>query len=286
MVPWAIIPAAGKGTRLLPATAVVPKVMLPVGRRPMLDWTLREAVDAGAQALIVVLSPSQPLVTEYIDAALGDKGAGELAELGQRLRDVEVHFVEQPVPAGLGDALVCCRRLTGDDAFAVLVPDNWFDAEEPAIAQVAKTHAATGLNTIGLTDVNATDARLLGNVGGVEVEALGGSSFRIGRLQDKLSGSFDPGESAATLRGCARYVVDGRFYDALEATGPPEDGEWDDVLAFQQLISTVGLAGHRIAGRLFDVGQAAGYMAAAEYLARTENAIGSAASPRSRSPGS
>jgi UTP-glucose-1-phosphate uridylyltransferase len=124
------------------------------------------------------------------------------------------------------------------------------------------------MNAIGLTRVDAADASLYGNVGGVELAPLSGPAFRILALQDKRPGSFDIVAGSSVLRGCARYAVDARFYDALEATGPPAEGEWDDVPAFQLLIETEGLAGHLITGHHFDVGHEAGYMAAASYLAR------------------
>lgn len=269
MVPWAVVPTAGSGTRLLPASAVLPKVMLPVGLCPMLHWAVREAALAGVRALLVIVSPHQPLVREYLEYV---RSCGQLEPRLVQLRDllagVEVHFVEQSEPRGVGDALIRCRAFTGSDPFAVVLPDNWFDSDTPAVAQVALTFEATGMNAIGLTSVHSVDAGLYGNVGGVELDPIAGSAFRILALQDKQSGKFSMEGDTHVLRGCARYVLDSRFYDALEATGPPPDGEWDDVPAFQHLIETVGLAGHKIDGRHFDVGQEAGYLAAAAYLSR------------------
>jgi UTP--glucose-1-phosphate uridylyltransferase len=269
LVPWAIVPTAGSGTRLLPATAVIPKVMLPVGLCPMVHWAVREAALAGAHAVLVVVSPDQPMVREYLEHVTASPSTEpHLAELHRLLAAVELHFVEQPEPMGIGDALIRCKPFTATDPFSVALPDNWFETETPAIAQVASTYERTGMNAIGLTQVRAADASLYGNVGGVELAPVSWPAFRILSLQDKRPGSFDVAPGASVLRGCARYAVDQRFYDALEATGPPAEGEWDDVPAFQLLIETEGLAGHEIAGRHFDVGQEAGYLAAASYLAR------------------
>ena len=269
MVPWAIVPTAGSGSRLMPATAVLPKVLLPVGVCPMVHWAVRESALAGARALVVIVSPRQPLVRTYLEQACRpEQVEPRLSELHDLLAGVELHFVEQEEPRGIGDALIRCRAFTGGDPFAVVLPDNWFDGETPAIAQVASTFELTGMNAIGLTKVHAADAGLYGNVGGVELDPIAGAAFRILALQDKQPGKFNIEGGAHVLRGCARYVLDGLFYDALEATGPPPVGEWDDVPAFQHLIATVGLAGHRIAGRHFDVGHEAGYLAAAAYLSR------------------
>ncbi len=269
MVPWAVVPTAGSGSRLLPATAVLPKVLLPVGLCPMVHWAVRESAQAGARALLVIVSPHQPLVRDYLELAIRpERSEPRLAELHDLLAGVELHFVEQEEPRGIGDALIRCKPFTGNDPFAVVLPDNWFDSETPAVAQVASTFESTGMNAIGLTEVHAADAGLYGNVGGVALDHISGAAFRISALQDKRPGKFRMESGARVLRGCARYVLDARFYDALEATGPPSAGEWDDVPAFQHLIGTVGLAGHRIDGRHFDVGQEAGYLAAAAYLSR------------------
>jgi UTP--glucose-1-phosphate uridylyltransferase len=117
-----------------------------------------------------------------------------------------------------------------------------------------------------LIEVRPENAALLGNVGEVELEAIDDRDFRITRLGDKSAGTFAMEGSTPTLRGCARYALDPAFYDALEATGPPPAGEWDDVPAFQRLVSGDGLVGHKLEGRHFDVGQKGGYLAAMSYL--------------------
>jgi len=238
----------------------------------MVEWTLREAVAADVPAIIVVVSPAQPEVREYIGALrAGDlehsPGPAGSADPATWLHDVEIHFVVQPEPTGIGDALVRCRELTGDDAFGVLLPDNWFDAEDPPLSQVEKGFRATGMAAIGLVEVTPEDRTALGNVGGVTLESLSERTHRIRSLQDKGEGSFEAAKDAVVLRGCARYVVGPDLYDALDATGPPDEGEWDDVPAFQRLVATTGLVGRRIEGRFFDVGQKAGYAAAAAYAA-------------------
>lgn len=254
---WAIIPTAGRGTRLRPASDLVPKVLLPVGLRPMLDWALDEALASAVENIVVVVGA-------------GHQGVRELCrrrvESGPERGRVRLHIVEQRSPDGLGDALIRCRRLTGDDSFGVVVPDNWFAGQRAALAQVAETHERTGLCTIGLVEVTPARARLLGNVGRVRLEPLEGPDFRILRLGSKRPGTFEIGGPDSVLRGCARYVLGPRFYDALEATGPPPQGEWDDVPAFQRLARDRGLAGRRLDGHHFDVGHEAGYLAAQSFL--------------------
>ncbi len=256
-VPWAIIPTAGKGTRLRPATDVIPKVLLPVGLRPMLDWALDEAFGSGVAAVIVVVSPEQEEVRRHLQRRADDLSWP---------REVALHLVEQPQPRGLGDALIRCRSLTGGDSFGVVVPDNWFDTDVPALAQVAVTHRNTGLDSLGLVRVGPQQAALLGNVGRVDLEHLQDHDYRITKLGDKRAGAFEIDGDEPVLRGCARYVLGPTFYDALEETGPPPEGEWDDVPAFQHLAAHGGLAGRRLAGVHFDVGQPAGYLGAMSYL--------------------
>ncbi len=267
---WAVVPIAGRGTRMYPAAAVIPKALLPVGSWPMLHGALDECVRAGVDGIVLVMGPGQGLVHAYLDEAMaaarrGD--AGDLADLGRGLLQIELVRVEQRTPAGVGDAFMLGRPITGDEPFAVLLPDNWFDADPAAIAQVARAYETTGCCALGLTEVLPEEAHLFGNVGGMELELVDDGTYRVAALQDKLPGQF-PSTGQPVLRGCARYVVDGRFYDALLATGPPETGEWDDVPAFQRLIATDGLAAQRIIGQHYDVGDQAGYLAAAAYLAR------------------
>jgi len=254
---WAIIPTAGRGARLAPATDVVPKVLLPVGLRPMLDWAVDEALDAGARDIIVIVSPGHPAVRDRVER----RSAASSWPAAARL-----HVVEQPTAAGVGEALMRCRSLTAAAPFGVVVPDNWFEARPPALAQIAATHARTGLSTIGLVEVGRRNAALLGNVGGVQVEALGGVDYRVLQLADKASGAFEAPHEGTVLRGCARYVLEPTFYDALEKSGPPAEGEWDDVPAFQRLCDVAELAGCRLNGEFFDVGQEAGYLAAMSFL--------------------
>ena len=256
-LPWAVIPTAGKGERLRPATDTIPKALLPVGLQPMVGWALDEAFDAGINGVVVVVSPDQPQVTAYVEAR---RAAPSWPQ------EVELHLVEQPRPAGLGDALIRCRDWTGDDSFGVVVPDNWFDAPCAPVGQVATAHLRTGLNALGLIEVSPASAALLGNVGEVTLEPIGGRDFRIRQLGDKSAGTFALDGAAPTLRGCARYALGPGFYDALEATGPPAEGEWDDVPAFQHLVGGEGLVGHQLEGRHFDVGQEGGYLAAMSYL--------------------
>lgn len=269
---WALIPIAGRGTRLYPAAAVIPKALLPVGVWPMLHGALDECIRAEIGGIVLVMGPDQALVHAYLDEALAAARRGEdgdLADLGRGLLQIELVRVEQRIPAGVGDAFMLGRPITGDDPFAVLLPDNWFDAEPAAIAQVARAYEVTGCCALGLTEVIPEEAHLFGNVGGMELEAIGEGTYRVAAIQDKLPGQFQA-VGAPVLRGCARYVADGRFYDALLATGPPDNGEWDDVPAFQRLIATEGLAAQRIVGQHYDVGHHAGYLAAAAYLARQQ----------------
>ncbi len=312
MIDWGVIPTAGQGQRMAPASTAVPKTLLPVGLRPMLHWTLMEAAESGLKALAIVIAPGDVLVRAYIDAAhaagrvlstdttgtsppflTAVRGAGAnrkeahpdhfdanaLVDLGRLLADIEIHWVEQPRPTGIGDAFVRCRHLTGGSPFAVLLPDNWFDISTgddslPAIAQVYRGFELTGMCSLGLTWVDPGERALFGNVGGVELAAISKRTHRVLSLQNKETGAFG-GDDRRVLRGCGRYVVDDRFYEALEATRGQPDGtassggapsEWDDVPAFQRLIATAGLAGREIQGRHYDVGRPAGYLAAAAHL--------------------
>ena len=117
-----------------------------------------------------------------------------------------------------------------------------------------------------MIEVQPGQGFLLGNVGEVELEVMKNRDFRITRLGDKSKGAFVAPKSRSVLRGCARYVLGPGFYDALEATGPLPEGEWDDVPAFQHLADRAELIGHKLEGHHFELGHQNGYLAAMSYL--------------------
>ncbi|MBI4161963.1 MAG: NTP transferase domain-containing protein [Acidobacteria bacterium] len=254
-----VVPAAGRGTRLLPATAAVPKELLPVGLKPLLQLCLEEAAASGLEEVALVLSPGKPAIREFLEAATrpGRPGLDSLRSALERCRPV---FVEQPVPRGVADALRRAREFTSGEPFAVLLPDNVAFADPPPLAQM-RPYLEPGLCALALTEYRRETAGWFGNCGRVEVAPQGGPRYRVTRLHDKGSGNFRLRNGESELVGYARYVLQPWFFDFVPEAAPG-GAEIDDTPILQRIAGEGRLAGIRVEGALFDAGNPAGYAAA------------------------
>src|SRR5262249_9016780 len=169
-----VIPAAGLGTRFLPATKAVPKEMLPIVDVPTLQLVVEEAVHAGIRDVIVVNGRGKVAIEDHFDHAyelehtLRERGKTELADAMARIATmVRIHSVRQKQPLGLGHALLCARSAVGDEPFAVLLGDDLIDNEDdPGIAQLIRAHDETGAGAIAIMEVPAGQEHLYGIVAG------------------------------------------------------------------------------------------------------------------------
>jgi len=249
-----VLPAAGRGTRLRSIDPETPKLLLPVGPRPMIDWCLAELLRCGAGEVTVVV----------------DDAGGALARHVLAHRDgSEVRIVEQPEPTGIGDAILRARA-GARGAFVLALPDVIDRGEPLALARLLAVHAATGDGALlGLVRLDAAAAARWGNCGRAEAGPPDAHGRRtILRLADKGAGALRVEGTA--LVTAPRCVLDEAFLDALRATAPPPgagEGEHDDVPAFQRLIARGALRGVEVAGPLLDAGNPAGYEAACRALA-------------------
>jgi len=268
---YAVIPAAGRGTRFHPLSRTVPKEMLPIGGLPMIHYAAEEAAAAGFEQVIVVTAPDKEIIRRYFtepaDPAGLSKGAetmpdgidpeARLADLQQR---VEFIFVTQAEPDGLGGAMLSAREVVGAEAFALILPDNiWWGENPMATLRAAFADRATHLQ--GLMTLSAEHASLFGNNGAVELEPLSGARFRIRGLQDKGEGVFPLAPGAGAIKACPRHIYLPDVFDRLESLGVDRYGEKDDVPLLQELIAGGLLDGVLLQGRGLDVGNVQGLLA-------------------------
>jgi UTP--glucose-1-phosphate uridylyltransferase len=255
MLDTAVIPCGGLGTRLHPITRWLPKEMLPVGLRPVLYWTLDEAADAGLVRAIIITNPLKPMLE---------------AAARQYQGPLELEFVPQDHPRGLGDALLRARDELAGSAFAVLLPDNLFSGANPTKA-VLETHRATGLATVLLAEIARGEAGTKGATGKARVRSHEDGSLRVIDVADKGEGRFDTAGGATAVTPIGRFIF-GRdvFADFDEvARTLPADTELDDVPVLQRLARRGELAGVASPARFFDVGVPEGYReAVANFPAR------------------
>jgi UTP--glucose-1-phosphate uridylyltransferase len=244
MLDTAVIPCGGLGTRLHPITRWLPKEMLPVALRPVLHWTLDEAADAGLLRAVVITNPHKPVLEAVARSYPGP---------------LDLEFVPQDHPRGLGDAFLRARDQLGSAPFVVLLPDNLFQGPNPTAA-VLQTHRRTGLATVLLAEISPVDAPTKGATGRARIEPAGDGTLRVTDVADKGTGRFDAGGGAA-VTPIGRMVFPGDVLAEFEEVGRtlPAGAELDDVPVLQRLARRGALAGVMSEARFFDVGVPEGY---------------------------
>ena len=245
MLDTAVIPCGGRGTRLHPITRWLPKEILPVGLRPILYWTLDEAADAGLLRAIIVTNPHKPLLEA---AARTYEGP------------LELEFVPQDHPRGLGDALLRARDYLAGSPFLALLPDNLFTGPNPSAA-VLSTFRAAGLATVLLAEIAREDAGAKGATGRAKLRTEPDGALRVTDVADKGTGRFATAGDAAAVTPIGRMAFPGGILDEFEEVGRslPSGVELDDVPVLQRLARRDALAGVISRSGFFDVGVPEGY---------------------------
>lgn len=260
----AVIPAAGLGTRFLPATKAVPKEMLPIVDVPTIQLVIDEAVRAGIPDVIVVNGRNKHAIEDHFDHAyelehtLRERGnarlAGEMAAISQLVRLISVR---QKQPLGLGHAVLCAREAVGDEAFAVLLGDDLIDNDgDPGIGQLMRVHAETGAAAIAIMEVPPGKEHMYGIVAG-DLDASG--RMRIREMVEKPR----PGTAPSRWAIVGRYVLPPAVWSHLAATRPGAGGEIQLTDALRELVgSPEGMYGVIVAGTRHDAGDKLGYLRA------------------------
>nr|WP_295379715.1 UTP--glucose-1-phosphate uridylyltransferase GalU [Pseudoxanthomonas sp.] len=252
----AVFPVAGLGTRFLPATKTVPKEMLPIIDRPLIQYAVDEAIEAGCDTLIFVTNRYKHAVADYFDKAyeleqkLERAGKQEQLELVRNVlpEGVRAVFVTQAEALGLGHAVLCAKPIVGNEPFAVLLPDDLIWNRGPgALKQMADAAEATGASMIAVQDVAREQT---GSYGIVATDAFSGRSGRINAIVEKPK----PDVAPSTLAVVGRYVLDGSIFDLLEKTTPGAGGEIQLTDAIATLLGQKPVHAYRFQGTRFDCG--------------------------------
>ena len=252
----AVFPVAGLGTRFLPATKTVPKEMLPIIDRPLIQYAVDEAIEAGCDTLVFVTNRYKHAVADYFDKAyeleqkLERAGKVEQLELVRNVLPpgVRAVFVTQAEALGLGHAVLCAKPIVGDEPFAVLLPDDLiWNRGTGALAQMADAAQASGASVIAVEDVPAEST---GSYGIVATDAFDGRQGRIRRIVEKPR----PAEAPSNLAVVGRYVLSPRIFDLLEAVQPGAGGEIQLTDAIAALLAEEPVNAYRFQGTRFDCG--------------------------------
>ena len=259
----AVFPVAGMGTRFLPATKSIPKEMLTLIDRPLIQYAVDEARAAGIEEFIFVSAAGKGALEDYFDTAalleerLRAKGkTAALAALERtRMPEGALTILRQAQPLGLGHAVRQARRLIGDEPFAVLLPDDVIAGEPGALAQMVQAHRMTGGHMVATMEVARAETA---SYGVLDVARQDGRIAQARGLVEKP----DPARAPSTLAVVGRYILQPSIFDRLAALTPGAGGELQLTDAINADVAAAGVTGFRFAGERFDCGSVAGFVQA------------------------
>jgi UTP--glucose-1-phosphate uridylyltransferase len=277
----AVIPAAGLGTRFLPATKAQPKVMLPVIDVPAIQLVVEEAVRAGLDDVLIVVGRDQSSIDDHFDrspeleAFLEEKGKlEELATVRAISELAQVHTVRQREALGLGHAVAVAEAHVGDEPFAVLLGDDLIHPREPLLARMLAAHAERGRSVIAAMEVGRREIAMYGCI---EPEPIdhGASEEGLVRIVSVVE-KPDPDEAPSNLAVIGRYVFTPAIFDALRRIGPGRGGEIQLTDAINLLAGEEGADALAFSEGRFDVGNPLDYLKATVALACERDDLGAA----------
>ena len=266
----AVFPVAGLGTRFLPATKAMPKEMLPIVDKPLIQYAVEEAAAAGITQMIFVTGRSKRSIADHFDRApeleaeLAAKGKYELLEVVRNISPETESFVytRQAEPLGLGHAVLCAESIVGDEPFAVILADDLIDAEKSVIGQLADARAARGGgNVIAVEDVPRAETNRYGIVSS---EPIDGRTSKMSHIVEKPA----PEKAPSTLAVVGRYVLEPEIFEHLRTIPRGAGGEIQLTDAIAGMLSSDKTFAYRYEGRRFDCGSKEGFVAATVHFAR------------------
>ncbi|AJS59968.1 UTP--glucose-1-phosphate uridylyltransferase GalU [Paenibacillus sp. IHBB 10380] len=255
----AIIPAAGLGTRFLPATKAMPKEMLPIVDKPTIQYIVEEAVASGIEDIIIVTGKGKRAIEDHFDHAfelennLFSKGKFDLLDEVRRSSNVEIHYIRQKEAKGLGHAVWCARNFIGNEPFAVLLGDDIVQSQTPCIRQLAEQFEQVQKSVIGVQTVPRDQTQRYGIVAALE---------RFGRLYevDYLVEKPSAGKAPSNLAIMGRYILTPEIFGFLEYQEEGAGGEIQLTDAIQKLNESQGVYAYDFEGIRYDVGEKMGFI--------------------------
>lgn len=276
MIRQAVFPAAGLGTRFLPATKVLPKEMLALVDKPILQYGVEECLASGVEQIVLVTARGKGLMEDHFDispeleATLAARQKGDLLAVARDVaRAADVVSVRQKEPLGLGHAVLCARPVVGREPFAVVLPDDVIASRTPCVKQLADVFAEKRATVIALMEV---PAEAVSSYGIVDAEPLGGDLFRIHHLVEKPKLADAPSRLAII----GRYVLTPEIFDALVAIRPGAGGEIQLTDGLRHLSQSQPIYGLKFEGRRYDAGDKLGFLKATVELALERSDLGPA----------
>ncbi|GGA08687.1 UTP--glucose-1-phosphate uridylyltransferase [Paenibacillus marchantiophytorum] len=263
----AIIPAAGLGTRFLPATKAQPKEMLPIVDKPAIQYIVEEAIESGIEDIIIVTGRNKRAIEDHFDKSvelemmLAEKGNTKLLEIVQSVSNLaDVHYIRQKQPLGLGHAILCARKFIGDEPFAVLLGDDILQSSPPGLKQMMNIYEQTGSSVIAVQEVPWADVSKYGIVSPAAARV---NYQLIADLVEKPERDQAP----SNLAVIGRYIIMPEIFGILERQEPGRGGEIQLTDALRVLNREQQMAAYLMQAERFDVGDKMGYIEATIELA-------------------
>lgn len=257
----AIIPAAGLGTRLLPATKAQPKEMLPIVDKPAIQYIVEEAAASGIEDIIIVTGRNKKAIEDHFDKSFEleetlKKSNSGMLETVQRISDLaNIHYIRQKEPLGLGHAIHCAKSFIGDEPFAVLLGDDIVCSEVPCTKQLMDIYEMYQATVLGVQKVAADD---VGKYGIIDAQAVAPRSYGVTTLVEKPLVS----EAPSNLAILGRYIITPEIFECIENTKPGKNGEIQLTDALRLLTEREKMYAYDFIGKRYDIGDRFGFLRA------------------------
>ena len=272
----AVFPAGGLGTRFLPATKVIPKEMLALVDKPIIQYGVEEAIASGIEHIIIVTGRGKGTIEDHfdhsfeLDATLEKKGKHELLAISRGVSSLaRISYVRQKEPLGLGHAVLCAKDLVGDEPFAVILPDDVIDAEVPCLKQIMDVFDEKGGSVLATQTVEGEGISAYGVLAGSQ-DPGNQRIFNCTGMVEKPKFADAPSKQAII----GRYVLTPRIFELLESTAPGAGGEIQLTDGIKALLNTEKVFGYTFEGKRFDAGDKLGMLQATVEFALKRSDLG------------
>ena len=258
----AIIPAAGLGTRFLPATKAQPKEMLPIVDKPTIQYIIEEAVASGIEEILIITGRNKKSIEDHFDKSvelemeLEKAGKQEMLDLVRGISDmVDIHYIRHKEPRGLGHAIHCAKSFVGNEPFAVMLGDDVVDSEVPCLKQLIDCFNEYKTTILGVQTVSPENVNKYGIIDGIPIE---NRVYKVKRLVEKPSIE----EAPSNIAILGRYIITPQIFEILENTKPGKGNEIQLTDALETLIKNEAMYAYDFEGRRYDVGDKLGFLEA------------------------
>ena len=264
VVKKAVIPAAGLGTRFLPATKAQPKEMLPIVDKPTLQYIIEEAVASGVEEILIITGRNKKSIEDHFDKSveleleLENKGKTDLLEIVRGISNmVNIHYIRQKEPKGLGDAIYCARYFIGDEPFAIMLGDDMVDNGQgpPCLKQLIDAYEDHNASILGVQEVDKENTDKYGIIDG---QKLSDNIYKVKALVEKP----DPDQAPSNVAILGRYIITPQIFDILGQIPTGKNGEIQLTDALEILKDKEDMYAYVFEGRRYDLGDKLGFLQA------------------------